>query len=588
MESVNNQTRTSLSQGSGENGEEAPDEWLMSCRSSSAKAMSTLLSCLNLQQTGASKSNAGGEGPATQSKATQSTTRRMNSKGPQLVTVFCNEKSLSFHVRGASKQFQASIEISSSWFSDYRVAQALPLSEDEENSQPLSPGGEFCLNLTSVLECLQVLGTNALDRIGVCLSYNATQEHLRMELVMQECGVISTSIIPGMIPPDEDMLDEGNDAETITGHGLHVAFRSSKTVGRIIFRSDTLRQIIPELESVVGASVATVGLSEKRGFEIGVVGHLGECIVAVPAKGNHVVMMDAQNGRRALSSFPLHSIMASFRGLEMAQETCITMNANGMMAVQHQVLLQSSEMGDSDGAEEAPTTPCFVEFLLCCLQEDDDDDEEEEEGSRDHDAENVSQSRTQATQNNEASQPLPDYLNYSQSAASMTAASAMAQSAPRNAPSPLTAPDVDDDDDDEGTMGHAASTSGSVMFESLVHSQSPEDEATHRRRQRIQMERDTSSSRTDNSRRPSRRRRVTRESSDQEDGDGSSSSNDDGSRNLLDSDDEEGNDHAEPDLSQPLDITAPSSPRRPTSRHTHRSREEEEACSSPEIVYGAD
>jgi hypothetical protein len=54
------------------------------------------------------------------------------------------------------------------------------------------------------------------------------------------------------------------------------------------------------------------------------------------------------------------------KGLEIAEETCITMNANGMMAIQHQVLDQQAGNGN----------PNFVDFIMCCLEDDEDDDEE--------------------------------------------------------------------------------------------------------------------------------------------------------------------------------------------------------------------
>ena len=50
------------------------------------------------------------------------------------------------------------------------------------------------------------------------------------------------------------------------------------------------------------------------------------------------------------------------RGLDIAQETCMSINANGMIAIQHQVL-------DVIGSSEAN----FIDFLMSAIQEDDDD-----------------------------------------------------------------------------------------------------------------------------------------------------------------------------------------------------------------------
>lgn len=176
------------------------------------------------------------------------------------------------------------------------------------------------------------------------LSYNLTQELFTLELT-DDAGVLSTANIPGMQPPEDDLF----------GESLALAMRSSPIAARIIIKSDTLREILIELESVGGAKVGTVSLN-ARSFDIAVVGDLSECLVSIPCQGDHVVSLECPSSSSSSSAsynFPLHSLLGSLRGLEIAEETCITINNNGMMAIQHQVIDPTT----GDG------TPSFVDFV---------------------------------------------------------------------------------------------------------------------------------------------------------------------------------------------------------------------------------
>lgn len=172
------------------------------------------------------------------------------------------------------------------------------------------------------------------------ISYNLTQELFKLELT-DDTGVLSTAAIPGMQPPEDDL-----------GQTLALAMRSSPVAARLIIKSDTLREILVELESVGGAKVATVSLDAKA-LEIAVVGDLSECLVSVPCRGDHVVSLECPSVSGNACSFPLHSLLGSLRGLEIAEETCITINNKGMMAIQHQVI--DSSTGDG--------SPSFVDFV---------------------------------------------------------------------------------------------------------------------------------------------------------------------------------------------------------------------------------
>lgn len=444
----------------------------------------------------------------------------------QPVTVFCSPTNLTFHVYGKSKQTQASVDMQSGLFSEFRIAQSD--AEDGADQEEWQAGGEFCVNLTTVLDCLHILGTQGLDKTTLCFTYNLTKEIFKIEL-LEESGVLSTAAIPGMLPPEDDL-----------GNSLALAFRSSPIAARIIFKAETLRELLPELELVTGATFGTVVLG-PNGLEIAAVGHLGECLISVPSKGTHVVSIEipVPSQVAAPRTYPLHSLLGSMKGLEIAEETCITMNANGMMAIQHQVLDQQAGNGN----------PNFVDFIMCCLE--DDEEEEEEEQKEDYDPAS-SQNSTRAsaatgwTQTQESTRQS---VRSSHSISGLTGADSSRRGY------------EDEDGSDEDQSLHP-STSAAPLFGSVVRDAdvSPSSEAASRSVRR-------------RTRRPlsSSGRRIV----DDDDGDGNESSGggSDTSRNLLDDTDSEREEETEP-----LDVTISTAGQR-------RGNNRADDCPSPEVVY---
>jgi hypothetical protein len=497
---------------------EDEDEYLVSCRCESARAVSTLLSCLRH----VASSSSVGESSARDMSLTQSR-RRSTAAAIQPVTVFCSPTNLTFHVYGKSKQTQASVDMQSGLFSEFRIAQSAEEGQDQEEWQA---GGEFCVNLTTVLDCLHILGTQGLDKTTLCFTYNLTKEIFKIEL-LEESGVLSTAAIPGMLPPEDDL-----------GNSLALAFRSSPIAARIIFKAETLRELLPELELVTGATFGTVVLG-PNGLEIAAVGHLGECLISVPSKGTHVVSIEipAPSQVAAPRTYPLHSLLGSMKGLEIAEETCITMNANGMMAIQHQVLDQQAGNGN----------PNFVDFIMCCLE----DDEDEEEEQKDEEEPGSSQNSTQASATTGWTQTQESTR---QSVRSAHSVSGLTDASSRHGYE-------DDEDSDEDQSLHP-SISAAPLFGIVVRDAdvSPSSEAASRAVRR-------------RTRRPlsSSGRRIV----DDDDGNGNgngSGGDSDTSRNLLADTDSEREEETEP-----LDVTISTAGQRRGNRA--------DDCPSPEVVY---
>ena len=134
------------------------DDFLVSCRCESPRAVATLLQCL--------KDVAGG-GEKQQSSSRSSQPRRRHRSTIQPVTVYATPQGMTFHVYGSSKQSQASIDMPASLFSEYECNE-----------------GEFCVNLTTLLECFTVLmsADHHCKNSTLFLTYHLSTELLRDEL----------------------------------------------------------------------------------------------------------------------------------------------------------------------------------------------------------------------------------------------------------------------------------------------------------------------------------------------------------------------------------------------------------------------
>jgi len=357
---TNHQT-TPLSINHQQQAEEEDDGVLFSCRCESAKSVTTLLACLK-QVAGEKRGAEGGRaaGSGTSNKV-------------QHATVFCGPTAITFHVHGRSRQSQSSVDMQAGLFCDYYVMseeievehndddeEQLPVPDGEKQMMETVVGGEFGINLTKVLECLSVCDAS---RTKLCMSYNRQTAIFKLELLEDgpsQSGLLNVAAIPGLaVPQDEDE----NEPLTLAG-----AFRASPIVARAILKSEFVRDAIAELQDVAGGVTCTVGIG-PTGMELAAVGHAGECLVSLPHAGNDGVFvgLECTPPRLHTHNYPIHSFLSGMRGLDIAEETCISINSAGMIAIQHQVL-------DTVGNGQ----PNFVDFIMSCLEDEDDEDEDAE------------------------------------------------------------------------------------------------------------------------------------------------------------------------------------------------------------------
>ena len=135
---------------------------------------------------------------------------------------------------------------------------------------------------------------------------------------------------------------------------LTLAFRSEAVLARAIVKSEFLRLAVVELE-VAGATCCSLCIWSK-GLELGVIGSCGESFVQLPYEANNAgfVSLEAPT-KYVLCTYPLYLLLQAFRGLEIADETCLTINTSHMLAIQHQVTTDH-------GAE-----PNYVDFIIASI-----------------------------------------------------------------------------------------------------------------------------------------------------------------------------------------------------------------------------
>jgi hypothetical protein len=473
------------------------DDFVVSCRCESPRAVVTLLQCL--------KDVAGG-GEKQQSSSRSIQPRRRQRSTIQPVTVYATTQGMTFHVYGSSKQSQASIDMPASLFSEYECNE-----------------GEFCVNLTTLLECFTVLMSadhNKNSNSTLFLTYHLSTELLRVELDHQ--GFLMTAAVAGMCPPEE----EG---------GMSSAFSTNPVIARILLNSQLIRDVLPELEWVAGTTTATVRISPQSGLELAVVGHSSQCLIQIQdTTGRGIISSECEN--QVQHSFPVATLLQAFAGLELAHETCVTINQNGIMAIQHQVFVDASE------------TPTFCDFLLTSLQEDDEDENENDTPSQaqsryqQEDRPSTAVSKTQESHLEHSPQssllPTQESRNYSPKAR---------------------------------TTRHVSRrrTSHAIQDDSDNSQESDNEESTIRQTSAVSAPLFGTVGSVSNT--PSQRRRRTRQRRSIP---SSAAESPDGSVDLLQSDNENQNDDDSDDTDD-----------RPSTPIPQRS-DDERSCSSPELVYG--
>ena len=118
-------------------------------------------------------------------------------KKDQHVHVEVNEDALTFIVAGRSKFTQAQTNLKRSLFQKYEVAQGSGRGGEWKGCE-----NKFSINLSTLLDCLQILGPATLAHTSVSLSYRPQEAVFRVTL--EENGVFTSCEIRALVETEAD------------------------------------------------------------------------------------------------------------------------------------------------------------------------------------------------------------------------------------------------------------------------------------------------------------------------------------------------------------------------------------------------
>ncbi|CAN0171036.1 unnamed protein product [Ectocarpus sp. 6 AP-2014] len=300
-------------QGPGQGGEEEDeesDEVIFSCRLDNAKSITTILSCLS-----------------------------HGTRKDQQAQCEVTKESMTLVVSGRAKYTQAQGSLDSSLFQEYDCVE----------------GAKFGINLTTLLECLQIFGPGSLAQTSVSMAYQEARATFRLTL---EEGGVFTSCEIRTIHQDEEAMEFST---------LAKAFGRSKEVCRCILKSEILKEAFQELADLNGATSVSVTFGQEAPhLQLSAKGSNGSSEIDFPKSSEAFVCFEC-TARRVSWTYLMTGMETGMRALGHANETYFRVNEEGILCIQHQIPMS---MGQTS----------FVDVLLCPdIQEMDMDEEQEEE-----------------------------------------------------------------------------------------------------------------------------------------------------------------------------------------------------------------
>jgi len=398
------------------------DDTLVVCRCETPKILYDLLQSFTKHGSW-SRNSANSSGTQSEEGAT------LNKLHP--MTIFCTKSGLTIHSQSNNKQFQASMELPSSLFRHYRLMEP---KDGEDNDDEVSY--DFTIHWQTFMQCLNVLmiGTGG-DKIptssasasffrnhhqttvppshllsSLTMSYHTSTEVLRLEWEGSDSNcdgnVVATAAIPGLNPPPADEAAE-----------LSAAFGQSPIAARWLCPqaghelSDT-----KELDYIQGATTVRLRflragectardkIDEDNGMESGPrlrlssTGHSGRVTIEIPAP----IEFSEERVTKIAHTYSLAGWKRALQPLDMAQETCLSVNTRGILAIQHQLVVDTAgnrskkkrlSYGDSTShsqQQKAPQPPssmesAFCDFLLLPLEVDEEQDNDDDSDLSDND-----------------------------------------------------------------------------------------------------------------------------------------------------------------------------------------------------------
>jgi hypothetical protein len=267
-------------------------------------------------------------------------------------TVHAEAGCLTFLVASRSKSTHSKVIMAAEDFDEY-------LCELDRTSH--SRKIVFGLSLTTLLDCLLLCGGTTIngrianEESSVSMRYDGREATFR--LTLEESGIQTVCDLA------VHEIDDYNDVH----QDLTLAFKSSEEEANVILQSTALREAVLELTDTQGATevrvevvaplqsssssslhtnpkVNTLSLGSARhlsascgGLILSTAGNAGECEMVLPADREELFISFKCSTPNLVMYYPITSFQLGMKALSVATESCLRINAEGVMALQHQV-----------------------------------------------------------------------------------------------------------------------------------------------------------------------------------------------------------------------------------------------------------
>lgn len=201
---------------------------------------------------------------------------------------------------------------------------------------------QFQINLSILIDCLNMYGAAAQDT-ALHMRYPGVESTLVLELtegdVVTDCKIRTR--------PADDTLD------------MH--FRDSPVQSKIILRSGALKECISEMEWL--GDTLFFCAEPEEGFTIKCSGSAGSNQIDIPRDSEAYYLFECSTSHS--NSYRLSHIHHCIKALTQSERTCIRMNQQGVLSLQHMLKTDA-------------TRYTIVEFFICPVDDENQDPAEED------------------------------------------------------------------------------------------------------------------------------------------------------------------------------------------------------------------
>ncbi len=231
----------------------------------------------------------------------------------------------------------------------------------------MNPSNHFQLNLTTLLECLNIFGASNLAQTSASITY--LPQEACFCLVLEENGVIVECELPLLMSHDEwaedgdlDQDEEYSNTPSLTL--FETSFELSRVVAKVILHSEPLKNAFSELADLPSAASVQFQFNPlSPSLSMIASGETTTCSIDFANSSDALIEFDCLNQIEA--KYHLDLLKQSFRALSIASESYLRINESSCLSIQHMIQVPEGQQ-------------CFVDALVNADEEEEEEEEREE------------------------------------------------------------------------------------------------------------------------------------------------------------------------------------------------------------------